>query len=148
MDCIFCKIVEGAIPATKLFEDDLAIAILDINPITLGHSLYIAKEHYSTLLDVPEGELGAIIKNLQKVVSALLKATGCQGFNIIQNNTRCAGQLVPHMHFHLVPRKPNDPIRFNWQIQPYQKEQSQKLAEAIMASLASGREEIKDILGK
>lgn len=135
-DCIFCKIVEGAIPSTKLFEDDLAIAILDINPITFGHSLYIAKEHYPTLLNVPEGELGDIIKNLQKVVSALLKATGCEGFNIIQNNTRCAGQLVPHLHFHLIPRRSGDPIRFNWQIQPYQKEESQKLAEDIKKQLA------------
>jgi len=134
-DCIFCKIVEGAIPSTKLFEDDLAIAILDINPITFGHSLYIAKEHYPTLLNVPEGELGDIIKNLQKVVSALLKATGCEGFNIIQNNTRCAGQLVPHLHFHLIPRRSGDPIRFNWQIQPYQKEESQKLAEDIKKQL-------------
>ena len=135
MDCIFCKIVEGAIPSTKLFEDDSAIAILDINPITFGHSLYIAKEHYSTLLDVPEGELGGIIKNLQKVISALLKATGCEGFNIIQNNQRCAGQLVPHLHFHLIPRRPNDPIRFNWQIQPYNKDESQKLAADIKKTL-------------
>ena len=134
-DCIFCKIVEGTIPSTKLFEDDSAIAILDINPITLGHSLYIAKEHYATLLDVPEGKLGGIVKNLQKVISALLKATGCEGFNIIQNNQRCAGQLVPHLHFHLVPRRPNDPIRFNWQIQPYQKEPSLKLAEDIKKTL-------------
>jgi len=135
-DCIFCKIVEGAIPSTKLFEDDSCIAILDINPITFGHSLYIAKEHYATLLDVPEGKLGGIIKNLPKVVSALLKATGCEGFNIIQNNTRCAGQLVPHLHFHLVPRRPGDPIRFNWQIQPYNKDESQKLAEDIKKQLA------------
>ncbi|HLD35869.1 MAG TPA: HIT family protein [Planctomycetota bacterium] len=134
-DCIFCKIVEGAIPSTKLFEDDSAIAILDINPITFGHSLYISKGHYATLLDVPEGKLGGIVKNLQKVVSALLKATGCEGFNIIQNNQRCAGQLVPHLHFHLVPRKPNDPIRFNWQIGTYQKDQSQKLAADIKKAL-------------
>ena len=65
-DCIFCKIVEGKIPSAKLFEDDAAIAIMDINPITFGHSLYISKRHYATLLDVPEGELGVIIKNLQK----------------------------------------------------------------------------------
>ncbi|MBI5778994.1 MAG: HIT family protein [Planctomycetes bacterium] len=135
-DCIFCKIVDGKIPSTKLFEDDSAIAILDINPITFGHSLYIAKEHYATLLDVPEGKLPGIIKNLQKVVSALLKATGCEGFNIIQNNQRCAGQLVPHLHFHLIPRRPNDPIHFNWQIGTYQNEESQKLAEEIRKQLA------------
>ena len=134
-DCIFCKIVEGKIPSAKLFEDDAAIAIMDISPITFGHSLYISKRHYATLLDVPEGELGVIIKNLQKVVSALLKATECEGFNIIQNNQRCAGQLVPHLHFHLIPRRPNDPIRFNWQIQPYQKDESQKLAEEIKKTL-------------
>lgn len=135
-DCIFCKIVEGKIPSTKLFEDDSAIAILDINPITIGHSLYISKGHYATLLDVPEGKLAGITRNLQKVVSALLKATGCEGFNIIQNNTRCAGQLVPHLHFHLIPRKPGDSIHFNWQIGTYQKEESRKLAEDIKKQLA------------
>lgn len=135
VDCIFCKIVQGAIPATKLFEDPHTIAILDINPITLGHSLYISKEHYDTLLDVPADLLAGIMKNLPRVVSALLKATGCEGFNIIQNNQRCAGQLVAHLHFHIIPRRPGDPIHFNWQAQPYQKEESQKLAQVIMETL-------------
>jgi histidine triad (HIT) family protein len=135
-DCIFCKIIEGQIPSAKLFEDDSAIAILDINPIAFGHLLYISKGHYATLLDVPEGEFGVILKNMQRVIAALLKATGCEGFNIMQNNNRCAGQLVPHLHFHIIPRRPGDAIRFNWQIGTFQKEESRKLAEDISRFLS------------
>lgn len=119
----------------KLFADDAAIAILDVNPIVFGHSLYISKVHYPTLSDVPDGQLGHIVKNLSRVASALLQAAGCEGFNIIQNNRRCAGQLVPHLHFHIIPRQSGDAVRFNWQAGVFQSEPSRQLAEDVCLAL-------------
>jgi histidine triad (HIT) family protein len=130
-DCIFCKIVQGLIPSTKLFEDEHSICIFDVNPIAKAHSLFITREHYPTLLDVPEDKLSYIVGNLQRVIPAILKATNSKGFNVIQNNHRCAGQVIPHLHFHIIPRREDDEVHFGWHIQPYQKEEMTKLAETI-----------------
>ncbi|MFH1230304.1 MAG: HIT family protein [Planctomycetota bacterium] len=135
-DCIFCKIVKGEIPSTKIFEDEHNIAIFDINPITKAHTLFISKEHYDTLLDVPAEKIPLLFVNLPRLVSAILKATGCEGFNIVQNNQRCAGQLIPHLHLHIVPRRPGDQIHFNWYTQPYQKDEMTKFAQIINQELS------------
>lgn len=135
-DCIFCRIIEGEIPATKIFEDQNSVAIFDINPVAKGHSLYISKKHYNDLLEVPPGKLAPILTNLPKVAAALLKATGSEGFNILQNNQRCAGQLIPHLHFHIIPRKTGDKVNFNWQPQPYNKEEMVDLAGKVKQNLS------------
>lgn len=134
-DCIFCKIVEGKIPSTKIFEDEYNIAIFDINPIAKAHTLFITKEHYSNLLDVPAEKIPLLFVNLPRLVSAILKASGFEGFNILQNNQRCAGQLIPHLHLHIIPRRPGDQIHFNWYPQPYQKDEMAKLAKIISQKL-------------
>ena len=136
VDCIFCKIIEGKIPSTKIFEDDHSIAIFDINPIAKGHTLFISKKHYSDLLEVPPEKLASILTNLPRVVAAILKATGAEGFNIIQNNKRCAGQLIPHLHFHIIPRKTGDKVHFNWQPLPADKDEMTALASKVKQSLS------------
>ncbi|MFA5794106.1 MAG: HIT domain-containing protein [Candidatus Brocadiia bacterium] len=134
-DCIFCKIVSGQLPSTKLYEDADALVIMDINPIASGHALLLSKTHYVTLTDAPAGHLASLSAVLLKVVPAILKGTGAEGFNIIQNNQRCAGQLVPHLHFHIVPRKTDDGIRFSRPPSPAAKAEINTMAEAIKKQL-------------
>lgn len=108
MDCIFCKIVKGEIPSSKIYEDNAVIAFLDIAPAAKGHTLVVPKEHYELIADVPNELLEKTIDVVKKVGNALLKEN--DGFNIMQNNKKAAGQLVPHVHFHVIPRKDNDDL--------------------------------------
>ena len=103
-NCIFCRIIAGKIPSAKIFENNEYIAFLDINPIVKGHSLVVAKNHVETIDGVPPNELTGMLQVVQKVVLALEAALGANGTNVIQNNGKAAGQLVPHVHFHIVPR--------------------------------------------
>jgi len=103
-NCVFCAIAAGEIPSFKIYEDDLVLAYLDINPSTQGHTLVIPKEHSAGLLDTPPEVLKEIIVRVQKVAAHLKAALPCDGFNILQNNGPTAGQSVFHLHFHIVPR--------------------------------------------
>ena len=103
-DCVFCAIAEGEIPSFKVYEDDLVLAYLDINPFSEGHTLVIPKAHYTGLLDTPTDLLKEVVARVQKVAAHLKEALPCDGFNVLQNNGAAAGQTVPHVHFHIVPR--------------------------------------------
>ncbi|KAL1884146.1 hypothetical protein VTK73DRAFT_6815 [Phialemonium thermophilum] len=101
--CIFCKIIKGEIPSFKLFESDKTLAFLDINPLSRGHALVIPKFHGEKLTDIPDDQLSEILS----VTKKLVKATGATDYNILQNNGAIAHQVVPHVHFHMIP-KPNE----------------------------------------
>ena len=111
-NCIFCAIAAGEIPSFKVYEDDLVLAYLDINPFTKGHTLVIPKAHSSGLLDTSDETLAALVARVRKVAAHLKEKLGCDGFNILQNNGAAAGQTVMHIHFHIVPRYGNEPIVF------------------------------------
>ena len=103
-DCVFCAIAAGEIPCFKVYEDDIVLAYLDINPFTSGHTLVIPKDHFTGLLDTPPEVLKEMVARVQKVAAHLKTALPCDGFNVLQNNGAAAGQTVPHLHFHIVPR--------------------------------------------
>ena len=111
-NCVFCAIAAGEIPSFKVYEDDLVLAYLDINPFTKGHTLVIPKKHSTCLLDTDDNTLAAVIARVKKVAEHLKAALPCDGFNILQNNGAAAGQTVGHIHFHIVPRRNGDPIEF------------------------------------
>ena len=111
-NCVFCAIAAGEIPCFKVYEDDLVLAYLDINPFAEGHTLVIPKAHTTGLLDTPEETLAALLARVKKVAAHLKTALGCDGFHILQNNGAAAGQTVGHIHFHIVPRREGDPIEF------------------------------------
>ena len=112
-NCVFCAIVEGEIPSFKVYEDDLVLAYLDINPVSKGHTLVIPKAHTECLLDTPDETLAAVIARVKKVAAHIKGVLGCGGFNIVQNNGETAGQTVHHVHFHIVPRYDgDDPLVF------------------------------------
>ena len=107
-NCIFCRIATGDIPCAKIYEDDNVLAFLDLAPVHPGHTLVIPKDHYKDMLEVP-AELGtAVFAALQKVAGAVMKATGAQGFNVMQNNGLSAGQTMFHIHWHIIPRFDDD----------------------------------------
>ena len=107
-DCIFCKIVRGEIPCTKLLETDTVLAFLDIAPVNKGHALVIPKAHHQDVFALPR-ELSADLSGaIQRVGQALKDGLGAQGMNLGMNNGRAAGQLVMHAHWHLIPRFEGD----------------------------------------
>ena len=112
MNCIFCAIAKGEIPSFKVYEDDLVVAYLDINPFAKGHTLVIPKSHSEDLLDTDDATLAAVVARVKKVAAHLKAALPCDGFNILQNNGAAAGQTVRHVHFHIVPRYGSEPIAF------------------------------------
>jgi len=103
-ECIFCKIVAGQIPSFKLFENDHVFAFLDIAPFEKGHVLLVPKHHAAYLTDLPEPVLEHLMPAAKCVATLLLARLPCDGFNILQNNGRCATQVIPHVHFHIIPR--------------------------------------------
>jgi histidine triad (HIT) family protein len=109
-DCIFCKIVKGEIPSSKVYEDEKFVAFLDIHPANLGHCLVIPKGHYETFNQIPSDVLGEFIKIVQKVSLGINKVVNPDGYNILMNNYKAAGQLVNHAHFHIIPRFNDDNV--------------------------------------
>lgn len=131
-ECIFCKIVRGEIPCAKVYESENVLAFLDIAPVQPGHSLVIPKEHHPTLFDIPPALAEELLQALQKVGQAVMHATKAQGLNLGMNNHKAAGQLVPHAHYHLIPRFEGDGLRL-WPQKSYDDtELMQKLAVGIM----------------
>jgi len=112
-NCIFCKIAKGEIPTEKILESDNFFAIKDLNPKTKGHSLVISKKHYKTLLDMPSSILGEFLETAKELALNLLKEEKAEGFNLVINNYEVAGQIVPHVHIHILPRKKQDGFRMN-----------------------------------
>jgi len=133
-DCIFCKIIAGDIPCAKVYEDDDTLAFLDIAPNNKGHTLVVSKKHYETILDTPDDMLCRIISAVKKVAAAVKKGTGCGGFNVTQNNYRIAGQLVPHIHFHIIPRIEGDEFKF-WPQGKYEEGEMEKWRAKIAKEL-------------
>jgi histidine triad (HIT) family protein len=103
-DCLFCKIVEGSIPSWKVYETDKILAFLDITPVNEGHTLVIPKAHYENLFEIPDEILSEIALELKHLGEAVQKATNAGGINIAMNNREAAGQIIPHAHFHIIPR--------------------------------------------
>ena len=109
-DCIFCRIVRGEIPSNKIFENDQVLAFLDISPWSEGHSLLIPKEHFARLDQCSPSVMSALARQLPHLAQAISQAVQADGYNILINNGPSAGQLVEHVHFHIIPRKAGDGI--------------------------------------
>ena len=135
-DCLFCKILKKEIPSSMIHEDTDTYAFLDINPVNKGHALVILKKHYETLLDIPEEELCILIKATQKVANAVHKGLKADAFNVMMNNYPCSGQLVPHAHFHIIPRFTDDGFKHWKGAEPYSEGEMDDVAEKIKQSLA------------
>lgn len=110
MDCLFCRIVEGSVPALKIMENDKFIAFLDINPRTEGHCLIIPKKHVSSFSDMSNEQTGDMFVFVKEVASRLTESLDAKGYNIFINNGKAAGQIISHFHVHIMPRYENEGI--------------------------------------
>ncbi|HEC67377.1 MAG TPA: HIT family protein [Candidatus Desulfofervidus auxilii] len=131
-DCIFCKIIQGEIPATKVYEDEKVLAFMDINPLNDGHTLIVPKRHAETIFEIDPQDLIATMKVAQKLAIAIKKALDSDGMIVVQLNNRAAGQMVPHLHIHLIPRWENDGLQIGkWEMKPGDMEKIKDIAEKI-----------------
>lgn len=129
-NCLFCKIINGEIPATKIHEDEYSYAFLDIKPINPGHTLLVPKKHFANLYDMPDEILAELAPTIKKLGIAIKKAVSADGINIGMNNDPAAGQLVFHAHIHIMPRFLGDGHE-HWHGKPYQDGEIDKVATQI-----------------
>ena len=135
MDCVFCKIRDGQIPSTRIFEDERTLAFMDINPLNDGHCLVITRAHAPTIFEAAVADLQAAVAAAQRVALALKRALAPNGLNLLQANGAAAFQSVPHFHLHLVPRWTGDGKGFDWPLVPGDRVRIQGIAEKIRDAL-------------
>lgn len=129
-NCIFCKIINGELPSYKVYEDEYTLAFLDINPVSHGHTLVVPKKHFQNMEAVSEEELAKVITTVKIVGKRVKEKLGAASYNIGENNDKEAGQIIPHLHFHVIPRYGNDNLKL-WPQSPY----PEGKAEEILAKL-------------
>ncbi|HWT95655.1 MAG TPA: HIT family protein [Solirubrobacteraceae bacterium] len=113
-DCIFCKIVAGEIPATKVDEDERTIAFMDISPATRGHALVIPREHARDIHEIDPEDLAAVARTAQRVAKRAKDNLKADGVNLLQSSGEHAWQTVFHLHVHVIPRYEDDPLKLPW----------------------------------
>jgi len=129
--CVFCKIAEKQIPASIVFEDNISIAFLDINPVSDGHILLIPKSHYTQLSETPDDLVGELFKRIKYIMSKLKEAMNADFVAMT-----VVGTDVPHLHIHLIPRKENDGLAGFWPTKKYESEHKKiEVSEKIKSSL-------------
>ncbi len=114
-NCIFCKIANGEIPSTTLYEDEDFRVILDLGPATRGHALLLPKNHFANLFELDDETAQKAILVAKKMAGKMKAALGADGFNLVQNNGEAAGQTGFHFHMHLIPRYKNDNAGILWE---------------------------------
>ena len=129
-DCVFCKIISGALPSEKIYEDEETFAFLDIKPVNPGHTLIVSKAHYRNIFDIPEPVWLSMMKTTHRLVPIIKESTKAGGINISMNNERPAHQLVFHAHVHVIPRFEGDPYKA-WPGKAYEAGESSAMAEKI-----------------
>jgi histidine triad (HIT) family protein len=134
-NCIFCKMVAGQIPAAKIYEDEIVLAFLDIGPVSDGHALFVPRQHFEKLHDCPPELLGKVCSRLGRIAGAVAGVMQSDGYNVLCNNGRAAGQLVEHLHFHIIPRKVGDGVFTRWASYRYPEGKIEAIAESIRKNL-------------
>jgi histidine triad (HIT) family protein len=131
--CLFCKIVAGDIPSTRVFEDERTIAFMDINPGTRGHLLVIPREHAADLLEIGEQDLAACALTAQRMARLVKERLGADGVNLVNSCGAVAWQTVFHFHIHVIPRYAGDPLRLPWQPAPGDRDEIAAAARELSA---------------
>jgi histidine triad (HIT) family protein len=132
--CVFCRMVAGEIPVAKVYEDEAVLAFLDIAPVSDGHTLVIPKRHCTRIHECAPNTLAEVASRLGKIAEAVITTMGSDAYNVLSNNGSAAGQVVDHLHFHVIPRKAGDGVFTEWPSHRY-KGQIEKLAAKIRGNL-------------
>jgi len=130
-ECIFCRIVKGELPCCPVYQDDFIFAFLDINPISQGHCIVVPKDHYNLFHQCPPDLVAKLAGKLGPIAQAVVESVDAQGYNILNNNGRPAGQLVEHLHFHIIPRRNDDGVFNRWPAGKYPPGFMEQLADKI-----------------
>ncbi len=135
--CIFCRIIAGELPASKVYEDDQVIAFLDIRPINAGHLLVVPKVHFTELRDMDENTGAKLFRIAMRLERAIWETDlRCEGTNLLQNNGKAAMQEVMHVHLHIIPRFQGDQLRFSFRHLSPGREELDRWAQSIRQHLA------------
>jgi histidine triad (HIT) family protein len=129
--CVFCKIVKGEIPGYTIYEDEKVLAFLDIQPANPGHVLVVPKEHFSVLPQMPDDDVAYLFSVVKQISSVVFDVTGAEGVEIRQRNGQVAGQAVPHVHVHVIPRFQKDGVVTDWAPQKISEEEFKKIQSAL-----------------
>jgi histidine triad (HIT) family protein len=132
-DCLFCKIVAGEVPSTRVDEDERTVAFMDINPATRGHVLVVPREHSTDLHDVGAADLAACMRTAQRLAGRIRDRLGADGVNLLNSCGRAAWQTVFHFHVHVIPRYANDPLRLPWVPGPGDRDEIAAAADALVS---------------
>lgn len=137
--CVFCKIIAGELPSAKVYEDEDTLAFLDIAPVVKGHTLVIPKRHCNPITDTPPEVLAKTILTVRKIARAQVRALGADGLNVAQANGAVAGQVVPHIHFHVIPRFVRDGALPPWRPGEYgDRAEMNGFAERLRSAVETG----------
>ena len=138
MDCVFCRIAKGEISSTVVYEDERVVAFLDISPLNWGHTLVVPKSHCCKLWECQDEDLAALARAVKKLVLAVQQAVDADGINVVQNNGRAAEQIVPHVHFHVIPRFDGDGYELPHSKKSYGQGEAEELGKRIAEKLGAG----------
>ncbi len=136
MECVFCEIVKKRRDAYIIYEDEYHLSFLDRYPVVRGHTLVIPKEHHDTINHMKRESVGELFSLVPLIASAVLEATGTADYNVGQNNGHAAKQVVPHVHVHIIPRRPHDHINWSSRLLP-SREEFQELAHCLRSIMSS-----------
>ena len=135
-DCVFCRIVAGQIPSTRVHEDEHTIAFMDLGQVNPGHVLVAVKKHAENLYGLDEQQAAAVARASVKVSKAIRDAFKPEGLSVYQANGKAAGQTVFHYHLHLLPRHAGDGMELTWPVKNPPREKLEEYAAKIRAGLA------------
>lgn len=135
-DCVFCKIIAGQIPSTRVFEDEHTLAFMDIGQVNPGHVLVTVKKHAANLFELDAEQAAAAARAGHRVAQAIRAAFAPEGLSVYQANGKAAGQTVYHYHVHLLPRHAGDGMELTWPVKNPPRETLADYAEKIKAALA------------
>jgi histidine triad (HIT) family protein len=138
MECVFCKIVAGEIPAVKVLDEDKVFAFMDINPASRGHMLVIPKIHAENIFEISEDDLAAVTSAVRRCAAAAKEALKAEGITVLQLNGKASDQLVPHLHVHIMPRWEDDGLTVsNWEMKPGDMDELQDVADNVKEHLSA-----------
>ncbi|MCC7291758.1 MAG: HIT family protein [Phycisphaerales bacterium] len=136
--CIFCRIAKGEIPAEIVYRDEFCVAFLDVNPLAPGHLLVIPVDHYALVTQAPPAVIGALASVVPRLGAALMQTASAPAFNLLQNNGSDAGQVVQHVHFHLIPRRSGDGLGYRWNAGAYPQGAAREMGDSYRRFLQAG----------
>ena len=135
-DCVFCRIAAGELHARQVLETPRCVAFLDAAPLAPGHTLVVPREHAVQLHELSDDVVAELAVSVRSLGRAIAEAVGAAGYNVLQNNGAVAGQVVQHVHFHLIPRREDDGLGYRWNPIAGEDKRDDELAGRIRRALA------------